>query len=242
MLVRKRTASSAFGYTPRARAYGSRVKRARLTRSVSSRGGVELKFVDTLFAANIQNTGSVNLVNGVIQGDSIGNRSGSKTFGHSLCIRYFINMAAFPAGNSAADMLRMFVVYDKQPNGALPAIAQIMSGYDNTTTITAAADLALVGRNPINRERFVILKDKQIYLPAVTMPGAAATSACFFPPQQATGVINIKLSKLNTVFNIGNAGTVADMQTGSLLLCYAGLQGTNPVWTVLTNTRYVFRD
>jgi len=113
--------------------------------------------------------------------------------------------------------LRVLVVYDKQPNGAAPAATDIL-----------AADTIQSVNNLSNSRRFVTLCDEII--PCIGTQG----------PGSDHRVIYKKLNQA-VEFNAGSAGTVADIQTGSVyMLTYqnANILVAAPTGAVVTRLRF----
>lgn len=92
---------------------------------------------------------SLTLLNGVISGDDFNNRDGRRIFMKSIFMRGSVNAQAFGA---AQGMSRLIVFYDKQTNGAAPAILDVL------VTATVASQL-----NLNNRSRFQILADQTFF-------------------------------------------------------------------------------
>ena len=112
---------------------------------------------------------------------------------------------------------RLLVVYDKQPNGALPTYATVMQTRDNAG---AATNTAFSDPNFDNKERFTILRDTTFVLPSVTNTVGVLTNVGF--DQGTKNDINIfnvdmyiKLKGLHTSYTGATAG-IADISTGSL--------------------------
>jgi len=117
---------------------------------------------------------------------------------------------AYSAG-STQDYLRMFIVYDRQPNGALPAYGDIMEVVTKAGAATSVADSLPANKN---RDRFVILKDQGFDQPPLSnvqnLNTEGYTISWFVP---------IK----NKVSHYGSTGgNIADLTTGSLLLVTVG--------------------
>lgn len=173
----------------------------------------EKKYIDTSassFIVAAQTTAVKSLVNGCVQGSDATNRIGRRIMMKSLYINFACSMAATSAGSSP---IRILVVYDSQANAAAPA-----------TTDVVQSDLIYSPNNLNNRTRFVTLLDKLI--PCLSTAGPAAFHKKYF-------------KKLNheVVFNSGNAGTIGDIQTGSVYLFV--WQNGNIITASPTNAIYV---
>lgn len=157
----------------------------------------ELRNIDVGIAlpAVATGTGTLTLLNGVAQGTTATTRLGRRITMKSIYIRMQLQLAATTTGNCP---LRLLVVYDKQTNATAPVATDIL------------ANDAVWGLNNLgNSRRFVTLFDE-----VVDTIGTAG-------PQ---GVNRVLYKKLNHAveFNAGSAGTVGDIQTGSVYaLMYA---------------------
>lgn len=107
-------------------------------------------------------------------------------------------------------VVRILIIYDKQCNGADPA---------SPLPLTAASVYAF--KDPGYRERFQILRDFTLQVtPQTAAPLTGVTNYQGAKHAQVqTGYLKISLP---TQFNNGVAGTIADISTGSLLLCLLG--------------------
>lgn len=184
----------------------------------------EAKMVDTVvthgsgFGYTLNQTASITPMNLIQEGSSFYNRIGRRIEMKSLHLHG--NIIQTGAGTTVNDYARVMVVYDRQPNGAVPTFATILANYDQagTATSTALSDL-----NPDERERFLILADERLVLPPVTAAtgGVLATDSA----QKTLTNINrfIKLRGLATHFKASSSPSViGDIATGSLLLITVG--------------------
>lgn len=165
-------------------------------------GAGELKNIDinssSALAVFGQTAGTLQLLNGVAQGTTATTRLGRRINMTSLYIRWLGSMAATGTGSSA---LRMVVVYDKQANATAPAASDILV----TDSIHAPNNLN-------NSRRFVTLFDHEV--PCVGTAG----------PQSWDIKVYKKLNHA-VEFNNGSAGTIGDIQTGSVYALFYS-QGT----------------
>lgn len=120
--------------------------------------------------------------------------------------------------SNATDYLRYLVVYDRQTNGAVPTIANILTSVDLAGATTSTVKAAY---NDDLRSRFKILLDKPIGIPNDTNNGATQAgqrSSGFFP----TFVRHyIPLKGLITRYQANN-GAIGDISMGSLILVLYG--------------------
>ncbi len=154
----------------------------------------EFKAVDVVGSGTISQTPTVVLLNGIARGDDIGERTGREVDLRSIQASITLN-----TGN-VAQQHRVVIVYDRQTNASAATMAQVL----NAVNIRAA-------RNLENRKRFSILFDKTYILTAA----AIGTSN--------TKHINwYRHLRHPETFNSGDAGTVADITTGSIYLMVYG--------------------
>lgn len=131
-------------------------------------------------------------LNCIPQGATVANRIGNKVVIKSIHYRAHLNAAAGTVG-----VVRLMIVRDNQPNGAFPAATDILLNQP------AGALTGYSGVNIANKSRFAVLRDG------------------FYPIDQAQSLVhqvNLYIKgRFDTEFG-GNAGTIADLRTGSLLL------------------------
>lgn len=157
-------------------------------------------------------TGQLNLLNGCAQGTAANQRLGRRTINRSILIRIALWKSASGTNESP---LRFMIVQDLQSNATAPAATDILQT-DNIGGLT----------NLNNSNRFKIIMDKEFRFGSV----------------DNTSVMYKKYikCKLPTQFNSGSAGTVGDIQTGSIyLLTYSPLLTTAlPGGLISTRVRY----
>lgn len=94
------------------------------------------------------------------------------------------------------------LLYDKETNGAVPSVASVFEQANG-----------MGQRTHIYKDRFITLKKGQVaYQDTDGTSGVAIKRWTFYVP----------LKGKPCKFNTGNAGTVADIQSGSLILAYSG--------------------
>lgn len=144
---------------------------------------------------------------------------GRAVVSHSLMWKWYGSYAATTAGSAP---IRLVIVYDRQPNAALP-----------TTTDVFDQDYIGALMNLNNNKRFLSLVNEEIIL-------SSAGPTAFF----RTGFISFKKrfgSLLPTEFNTTNGGTIADLTTGSFV-AFTWQNGNiitaNPTSALVTRIRY----
>jgi len=133
-------------------------------------------------------------LNAVSQGATSYNRIGSKILIKSIDVRFQLYLAGSAPANVAC---RYMIVYDHQPNGAFPTIANILS--DNI----GGATNFLSQINMANRSRFVVLRDRMIAFQA----GSDGTRICK----------EFIKTKLETQYS-ATTGAIGDITSGALYL------------------------
>jgi len=158
----------------------------------------ELKSVDSTVNIAADSTGGVQLLNGIARGDEISERNGRQVTLKSIEMRLRCKASN---GSGIDQQHRVIVVYDRQTNAAAAGIADVLSSAN-----------VLYPRNLENRRRFRILFDRIIQLNASGEPNSEKMIKWY--------------RRLNhpVTFNAGDAGTVADITTGSLYFMVLGTE------------------
>jgi len=173
----------------------------------------EKKYLDlTANAQAMASTASLVLLNGMVIGNS-----GSTREGQSINLLYsWLQFDIICNTTSVGSVVRMMLVYDKQPNGAAFTAANLL------VTNTNLNSPFVIGYG----HRFRVLWDRRYALSAVG--GNYQIIKRVF-----------KKMFLKTTFNTGDAGTVADIATGSLYLFYISDEATNtPTLSYYHRLRY----
>lgn len=139
-------------------------------------------------------------VNCIAQGATVANRIGNKVVIKSVDLKLGFTAAAAVVGT-----LRMMLLYDRQPNGAFPAMTDILLSQP------AGAAVALSGLNIANKSRFQMIRDQYINFDA----GAGLVQILHWYCK----------GRWETEFGT-NGGTIGDFRTGSLILAgYVAIGG-----------------
>lgn len=162
------------------------------------------------------------LLNGVATGTDFTNRIGRKVCWKSVLLQGWIE----PQDATVVCTLgRVMVVYDTQPNGALPAITDVL----NAATPSAPMNLN-------NRDRFKIIMDKRV------TGGFYNTTATQSTADQTIKEVR-KYKKINfdTIYD-GTTAAIADVQSGSLFLLTIGSQAAASGYSLICSIRCRFVD
>lgn len=201
----------------------------------------EIKAIDipeaTITLEAIGTPPTFHLLNGIQVGSGFFNRIGSKIEMLNLHVRGFlVNIAT-----SVQQYGRILIVYDRQPNGAAPAITEVLQSRDQTGTASTTDKSEI---NLDQRDRFIIVRDKDFFLPSVTNTGGVLTNGPNWPGDiEEHWEINwfIKLKNLLTHFKSStNPTTVADINTGALYAIF--LAGTTAQWAAQVSFRLRYSD
>lgn len=188
----------------RARKYESQVGPAHGATSAALKRLVaaskETGYLDTASATYaLDTTGTVTLLNGVQQGVAVTQRIGKKILMKSLQGRGRMLNGTTATSNDVAWM----IVYDKRPNGNLPAINDIL-----VSTSSQAMN------NDNNAGRFSILKrcDAMMIGTATLPTETSAVSTDFY----------LDLKKHEVVYKAFQSGAINDIEQGALYLVTVG--------------------
>lgn len=159
---------------------------------------VEFKSFDVTGALSmvLDTTGQVDVLNTMVQGNDINNRIGRQVNIRSIEMRAVAQATA--ATGTRQECLTM-LVWDKDPDGVSATIASIL----NSANVNSA-------RNLTNRDRFIVLKRWNYVIYPDTIVNNSHTLKYY------------KRHNLKTTYNAGNAGTIADIQKGALLMVTLG--------------------
>lgn len=163
----------------------------------------EFKSIDDNGGQEMNTTGSLHCLNACVRGSDIGDRVGRQIMMKSIQL----NIHAYAkAGTGVRQVGRALVVYDRQTNGSLPAVTDIIT---TVSRVTAP-------RNLNNRKRFKILWDMPICL----------SSDVTDNDQSQITIQKYRKLRHPVEFNSGNAGTYGDISTGALWLVLYGTEAT----------------
>lgn len=137
--------------------------------------------------------GQLTLLNGMVYGGTAGQHIGRSVTLRSIAF----NTALGFTSTGGAPILRVLIVYDRQPNGAAPAVTDILYANDPSAPM-----------NLNNSKRFKVLHD---WRPDEINPTAGAGISG--PAVQHSFYRKLQLPM---EFNTGSTGTIADITTGSI--------------------------
>lgn len=214
--------------------------------------GVEIKSVDMpainagadTISKTLSTTATLDLLNGVQEGASFYNRVGRRI--HMKSIHVTGEIISSGNGTGVAEYNRILLVYDRQPNGAFPSIADILLDYGNDGT-TFTSSFSKMNLN--NVERFAILRDSRLAMPSNYEGAAAALDgglASIMPYGESQNKINwfVKLKDLETHYkSTTNPAAIGDIATGALYLVTLGnVAAASAGFLLVYNARLRFTD
>lgn len=190
----------------------------------------DLPYTGSQFAVG----GTFQYLNNVVNGSEIYQRTGRKIYMKSLHIKGYI-YPTIGTGSTDPAFIRMIVLYDAQPNGALPALADVLMDSSAAAATSVVSEL-----NLNNRERFKILREQMWVMgPNNTIQQSAIQdgSQCL--------VVNefIKLKKIESIYNATNGGTIADVTSGALIALFlCDTASTTLAWKLAYSARLRYYD
>lgn len=159
-------------------------------------------------------TGQFTLLAAPIPGSDYTNRIGRKTLIKSVYIRGLVSCELGDqdgptVGTSGAQLGRLILLADMQPNGAAPAV---------TDVLVAASSYSQLNLN--NRDRFRIYCDKCFNIDAYAYSTTATSAVASL--SNSHQVKKFKKLNLETIYNAGTSGTITDIQSGALYMLTIG--------------------
>ncbi len=166
--------------------------------------------------SNCDTTGQLVLLNATIPGTSIDRRLAQRIY---LTSGMLFAEAKVTANTGLDQFQRVMIVIDHQPNGATPAIMDVL---------VSATTYSQVNLN--NRHRFTVVADKHYHLNAAAEPDSQKN-------------FSMKLPALLTSYNAGSAGTIADIATNAVYVLTLGSEPAgNTAGSCRISYRYFFKD
>lgn len=169
-------------------------------------------------------TGSVIALNLIQVGSSMFNRIGRKIEMRSLRLTGSIDTLTVTRATVSPDLGKIMIVYDRQTNGALPAITDIVQDTDQTGVNQTGPRS---GINMNNRERFVKIVDIIMTLPQATATAGVLTNV--YPNDLSNPHrfdVFRQLRGLTTHYGAdSNPAVIGDIRTGGLYIVAFAQQG-----------------
>lgn len=206
---------------------------------VPAKSVVEIKSVDVnqgTLTGNFSTTPTFILLNAMRLGTDFYQRVGRKIVMKSLRVTGII----VPSGSVAtsASYMRMMVVYDKQSNGAAPAITDIITDVNGSG---ATGTNSYAGKNLNYRDRFVILRDHAMLGPIVSAGGAISTYSIDPAAKDNGYLIDWYIPMDHEVVYRADVGSISDIATGGLYVIFYGSTATAS-WEFQGRARLRYKD
>lgn len=215
----------------------------------ASRAAMNMKTMDTYDSIHsggstmgLCATGTFNLLNGLYVGAGACQR-----VGRVVCLKSLRLSVTFQQVLACAteQWVRCAVVYDHQANGAAPTFTDVFASQGQVIG-TGATVLIDSPPNIVNKDRFVVLFDKLMHLPATQATTSAAGLLAFPLALNNLDVRKtIRLRNLETRYNsAGSSGNVAEISTGALYLvvCTDNMDNTAATIRFRQNIRLSYTD
>jgi len=211
--------------------------------------GTELKAVDSQLDIGFgADSGNILEIGMPTQTPAFYGRIANRTRGVSLELRGIVRTTGANGAAVGNQTGRILVVYDRQPNGAIPASTDVIQDFaqDGSTSTGNYSKL-----NMTNRDRFLIMRDRTIFFPNVGIDGVpgASTALDFSNDPMAANtptfaiVEHIELKGLQTQYKASSTGAIADISTGAFyVICLDTTSSGNAAWAIDARARYKFYD
>ncbi len=192
------------------------------------KSNLDWKFKDTIVDdAVVSTTGTVQPQIFVIgNGDTSNQKDGLKIVIKKVSCRFQFTLPSSTDKDAAADTLRIMLLKDKQANGALPAVAQILTGTD-----------IFDFREPPNKRRFTVLFDKTVSINSNGGFGNGTTNTTLFKTMnwEWSRRMNFPIYYNNSV----STGAIAQINSNNLVMFYISQDG---LCGVLATVRVEYTD
>jgi len=197
----------------------------------------ELKSVDTVISSLLSTTVVFNLVNLIRLGNDDYQRIGREIKMRSLTITG--GVIDIRQSSQASDFFRYMVIYDRQTNGAIPTLQNILTSVSSAGAATNAAN---AGYNDDMRDRFKILLDRMTGVPNDTNNGSAQAGqrASGYFPNSIRHYIPLKGAVTKYV---SDAADITQIGAGALyIMTFGDVAAGNANYTLKCNARLTYSD
>jgi len=213
-----------------------------------TRPGGEIKSIDVVNTTNgssiavfpFNDTPTLTPLNIITSGSSMFNRIGRKVSMKSV----HIQGAFTTTGNTSTvpQFARLIVIYDKQPNGALPNYTDVITDQINNTGGDTKISGPRSGINLNNRDRFEMLIDRRWVLPDCPPTQVAGRYTC--TADMLHFEIFKKLKDREVHYKQDSSpGVIGDIATGSLVIITLGdLNAGSEGWNGYLSIRLRYSD
>ena len=216
----------------------------------------EYKYMDNILVATSCSTptlgGTFVHLNNMIQGAYAVQRIGNACKMKTLHFKGFITANQTPVTTpNRENILRFMIIYDAQPNGALPAIKDVIN---SLSTAGAENQNVLSSVNIGNRSRFTVLRDYLRCTPYIRYDDDNVTPVFESSLNRGCGggqasektgqvylIDDYIQINMPVIFNPKPVGDITDIKTGVLyLIALCGVQSGN--WGIQHESRLTFKE
>lgn len=190
----------------------------------------EMKYSDQSIynAVATVNTGDIQCLSLIAQGDSATTRDGNHITAMSLRLHYDLTRISQTATTgSLARRYRLIVFKDKVSDGTAPTVAEVLISADVHSPL-----------KPENKKRFTVLVDKLYTMGPYQVPATA--DALLGDPLFATYRATKKIKNVDIVYT-GNTATLADANINHYYVLTINDDAANAAYHTLRSTLY-FKD
>lgn len=204
--------------------------------------GPEVKNIDiNTTQVTIGTTPTVNVLNLIATGSNQYNRVGRDVELQRLRFKMVYTSIAAVNTNYGADLACSWLIFDKNPNGAAPAFADI---FLSQTEAGVGTSTSFSYPNTANKDRFVILKHWNDHL-----PGQYLTATSFSLSSQVPNgdmwcrEFEFKFDKGSIALFGGTTAVIANLLAGGLFFVTAGgVASASSGWAITFSSRVTFTD
>lgn len=176
-------------------------------------------------------------LNATKEGNASFDRTGRRIVMKSLHLNGIITPNSSAPGSAVSKYGRIIVFYDKQANGAAPALADVLLSESATSSETNVYS----GLRMANRGRFEVIIDERFVFPPITVTTLAISGAVNLTGEEAQVSRFARLKDRVTEYNgTATPPTIAEITTGSLYLLVLGETATTADFNFVWNSRLKF--
>lgn len=198
----------------------------------------EIKALDVPAAVyNCNGTAVITPLNLIQTGSTFCNRIGRKVEMKNIRVSGRLNQIR---SVNISDYVRIMIIYDRQTNGAVPSISDILQSTDQTTTNSTSI---LSGLNLNNRDRFVVIRDLRIAAPPFN--DANETVGATDPLTVATNIdLFAKIPGYVTQYKADSSpAVIGDIASGGLyLVTFGGIAAGSEGYNAYLECRLRYLD
>lgn len=205
--------------------------------------GAETKCVDLMdnyavYFNSGANVAGFQCLNLALMGAGFWNRIGSRIRMKSIEVTIFPYMVA-GVNPGLVGIYRIMLIYDSQPNGAVPGTGDLLQSTSIAGAFSTAATSPL---NMTNKDRFLVLRDYAWTNQPAGPVGSAVNGQLTVARKPRRIHWYIKLRGMEAVYK-ANGGNMGDITTGAIhLVTICSDAGADANWSLVVSSRLRFMD